>query len=325
METEQTQDVIGIWYSVMAYMAWGVLPLYWKLLNMVPALEILAHRILWSFLFVIILLLATGGWKTLRSTFNNKRDFLFVCLGGCFVSINWFTYIWAVNSNQVIEASMGYYINPLVVVLLGVTVLKEKLTRWQGVAIALAAMGVIVLTVQYGRVPIIALVLAGSFSIYGLIKKMIHVDPVTGLALETLIVMPAALIYILTKEVQGTGALGHISPWTTIILFGSGIATAAPLLLFSKGVQRIKFSTIGFLQYMTPTITLILGIFVFKEYFSVTHFISFGFIWAGLIIYLVSNIGALRGAGPRANDSPLLPMMAEVSPTVCQTGKHFLK
>jgi chloramphenicol-sensitive protein RarD len=296
MDNGQTpeNDPAGIWYGILAYTAWGVLPLYWKLLNVVPALEILAHRIIWSFVFVCLILLLTGGWQTLLTVIQNKKNLMFLFLCGFLISLNWFTYIWAVNSNHVIEASMGYYINPLVVVLLGVVVLKEKLTRLQGMAIFLAAIGVLVMTVQYGRVPWIALILAGSFALYGLSKKLIMVDSLTGLALETIIVMPIALLYIISQQAQGTGALGRVPVQTALILCGSGIVTATPLLWFAKGAQKVRLTVLGFLQYIAPTISLLLGIFVFKEYFSAIHFIGFSFIWAGLLIFIVSNLGVMH-------------------------------
>lgn len=287
-------DPAGVIYGILAYTAWGILPLYWKLLNIVPALEILAHRIIWSFVFVGVLLIASGGWQTLLTVVKNKKNlfFLFVC--GFLISLNWFTYIWAVNSNHVIEASMGYYINPLVVVLLGVVVLKEKLTRWQGLAIFLASVGVLILTVQYGQVPWVALILASTFALYGLSKKLIKVDYISGLALETIIVMPIALVYIITQQTQGIGSVGRVPFQTTFILFGSGIVTAIPLLWFAKGAQKVKLTIMGFLQYIAPTISLLLGIFVFKEYFSAIHFISFSFIWAGLAIFIMTNLSALH-------------------------------
>ncbi|MBS4030600.1 MAG: EamA family transporter RarD [Clostridiales bacterium] len=247
MENEKfvETDPTGVLYGVLAYTAWGILPLYWKLLNVVPALEILAHRIIWSFVFVGVLLVASGGWQTLITVVKNKTNLFFLFLCGFLISVNWFTYIWAVNSNHVIEASMGYYINPLVVVLLGVVVLKEKLTRWQCLAILLASVGVIILTVQYGRVPWVALILASTFALYGLSKKLIKVDSITGLALETIIVMPIALLYIITQQTQGTGSVGRVPIQTTFILFGSGIVTAIPLLWFAKGAQKIKLPGTG--------------------------------------------------------------------------------
>jgi chloramphenicol-sensitive protein RarD len=189
---------------------------------------------------------------------------------------------------------MGYFINPLVVVLLGVTVLKEKLSRWQLIALILAAVGVLIITTQYGRVPWIAIFLATTFAAYGLIKKMAKVDSITGLTLETFIVMPIALLYLLSLEVQGSGAMGTASPAIRLILAGAGIVTAIPLILFARGVEKTTFSMMGFLQYIAPTLTLLLGIFVFREHFSTIHLVSFCFIWAALLIFTLANVGLLK-------------------------------
>jgi chloramphenicol-sensitive protein RarD len=290
----EPNDAEGMRYGILAFTVWGVLPLYWKLLNMIPSIEILAHRILWSFVFMVPILFVSGRWKDLVNVLANGRNLVLVFLSGFLISLNWFTYIWAVNSNHVIEASMGYYINPLVVVFLGMTVLKEKLGKWQVVAIILAATGVLIMTVRYGRVPWVALALACSFALYGLAKKLIPVDAVTGLTLETFIVMPLALLFIISREIKGIGALGTVPFLTIVILMGSGIATTTPLLWFAKGAKKIKLSMLGFLQYIAPTISLFLGIFVFKEYFSIAHFVSFGFIWAGLTVFTLANLGVLH-------------------------------
>lgn len=279
---------IGIMYGIVAFTAWGFLPLYWKLLNLIPALEILAHRITWSFVFVSILLLIKGDYGKVKNVLANKRNTILIALASLLISVNWFTYIWAVNSNYVVQASMGYYINPLVVSLLGMVVLKEKFNKGQMVALVLATIGVLILTVQYGSIPWIALILAITFAFYGLAKKMLVVDALTGLALETLMITPFALFFIITRQIQGIGSLLIIPIPVLILLILSGVATATPLLWFAKGTQKVEFSTIGFLQYIAPTISLFLGVFIFKEEFSYTHFISFSFIWAALIIYTIS-------------------------------------
>ena len=287
-------NTIGIWYGIVAYSLWGILPLYWKLLITVSPLQILAHRIIWSFVFMILIVIGTRGGKTLTAVLADKKRLFYMFLCGFVISVNWFTYIYAVNTNHVIEASMGYFINPLVVVLLGVTVLKEKLSRWQMIALILAAIGVLIITTQYGRVPWIAIFLATTFAAYGLIKKMAKVDSITGLTLETFIVMPIALLYLLSLEAQGTGAMGAAPLSIKLILAGAGIVTAIPLILFARGVEKTTFSMMGFLQYIAPTLTLILGIFVFKEHFSTIHLISFCFIWAALIIFTLANVGLLK-------------------------------
>ncbi|KKM10687.1 transporter [Clostridiales bacterium PH28_bin88] len=291
---------IGLCYGTLAFTAWGFLPLYWKLLATIPAEEILAHRILWSFVFVSGILFYSGNWNNLKQVLKNRNNLLTIFLCSVFISINWFTYIWAINSRHVVEASMGYYINPLFVVFLGITVLKEKITFWQTIALIIAATGVVIITVQYGKVPWIALVLATSFGIYGLLKKVLKVDSVLGLALETAFITPAALAFILLKQMSGTGAIGVVSLSTTTLLMGSGVATATPLLWFARGAQRIELSSIGFLQYISPTISLLLGVFVFKEAFTRVHLFSFGFIWAALMVYSWSTFGRKKNARPEA-------------------------
>jgi len=286
-------NTAGVLYGFFAFVLWGLLPLYWKLLEAVPAVEILAHRIFWSFVVVTLVIMLTGGWKTFLASLTDKKKLILIFCCGFIISLNWFTYIYAVNSGFVIEASMGYYINPLVVVLLGMTVFRERLGRWQLTALLLATAGVLLITLQYGRIPWIALLLAGTFASYGLIKKIIRLDPVSGLVLETFIIMPIALLYIFGLERSGTGALGTMPLYTGFILAGTGIITATPLFLYARGIEKTTFSMMGFLQYIAPTINLLLGIFVFREYFSLTHLISFCFIWAALIIFTLSNVGIL--------------------------------
>lgn len=288
------ENKTGIWYGVVAYTLWGILPLYWKLMQAVPPIEILAHRVLWSFVFMFLLIIFTGSWKTVAVGFADKKKLLLMFLCGLLVSINWFTYIYAVNTGHVIEASMGYFINPLVVVMLGVAVFKEKMTRWQLAAVILAAIGVLMITVQYGRVPWISLFLAGSFAAYGLVKKIIRVDSITGLTMETLVIMPAALFYIINLEKNAVGALGSAALPTVLFLAGTGVITAIPLLFYARGIEKTTFSMMGFLQYIAPSISLFLGIFIFKEYFSFFHLVSFCFIWAALLIFTLDSMGILR-------------------------------
>ncbi len=288
------ENTAGVIYGFSAFSLWGLLPLYWKLLEAVPAVEILAHRIFWSFVVLTLAIAFTGGWKALLDSLADKKKLLLIFSCGFIISLNWFTYIYAVNSGFVIEASMGYYINPLVVVLLGVTVFREKLGRWQLAALILATAGVLLITLQYGRIPWIALLLAGTFAAYGLIKKIIRLDSVSGLVLETFIIMPVALLYIVGLERSGTGALGSMPVYTGLILAGTGIVTASPLFMYARGIEKTTFSMMGFLQYIAPTITLLLGIFVFREYFSLIHLVSFCFIWVALIIFTLSGVGVLK-------------------------------
>lgn len=284
----------GVTYSFAAYFLWGILPLYWKLLNKIPAGEILAHRIIWSSIFILGLLIFQKRLPQLKEITKESKKMTWVILCTIFISINWFVFIWAVNSNRVVESSMGYYINPLVVVLLGVIVLKERLGLWQIVSLVLATIGVIIMTFSYGKIPWISLILAMSFGFYGLFKKLANVESILGLGLETFILAPISLVYIIYRQVSGLGSLGTISLNTTLILFCSGIATATPLLWFGQGAKRIPLSTLGFIQYLAPTISLIIGVFIFKEEFTTAHLISFGFIWLGLVIYSLSQTKAVK-------------------------------
>lgn len=228
--TANNTTAVGILYAVMAFTVWGFLPIYWKLLNQIPAGQILAHRILWSFVFVFALLIFNGRLKGLKQVISNRKKLIGILFSAVIISINWGIYIWAVNSNHIIETSMGYYINPLITVFMGMVILKEKLYFWQIISLILASIGVLITTVQYGKIPWIALSLALTFALYGLGKKKINIDSMTGLALETFIIMPAALGYIILKQLNGTGILNMIPLSTTVMLLLSGIVTAMPLL-----------------------------------------------------------------------------------------------
>lgn len=289
----RTEQQAGVLYAAFSYILWGFLPVYWKLLQHVNADEILANRVFWSFFFITIVLvfnkklgLFTG---TLRGLAQNKKQLAALAIASMLISINWFIYIWAVNTNQMIEASLGYYINPLVSVLLGMVFLKERLSLLQYISFVLAAIGVLIMTISYGQFPWIALSLAISFGLYGLAKKLIKVDSSVGLALETLVIMPLAAVYIGYLVSQGTNSI-FAGSWTTnLLLAGAGAATAVPLLFFAKGAQRIPLATLGILQYIAPTLTLILGVFIYQERFSTVHLLAFVFIWSALILYSLSR------------------------------------
>lgn len=289
-DSQQRNGAAGVFYGAIAFIAWGFLPIYWKLLKEIPADEILAHRIFWSFLFIGGIVLYKEGLGILRDTVKDRKNVIYVLLCAFFITVNWGLYIWAVNSGNILQSSMGYYINPLMVVLLGMTVLKEKLNRLQYVSIAFAASGVAVMTIQFGKIPWVALLLAATFALYGLFKKLVNAESLVSLSLETATLMPLALGYILFKLFSGQSALYTVAPMTLVILLFSGVATATPLLWFGMGANRVKLSTMGFLQYISPTISLFIGIFLYGEKFTNTHMISFGLIWIGLIIYSISNL-----------------------------------
>ncbi|MEH7252639.1 EamA family transporter RarD [Neobacillus niacini] len=289
-------NTIGISFIACAYIVWGILPIYWKFLNQVPALEILAHRIIWSFFFVLVIVVLMKR-KQLKNFFqvqmSQKKTWLGLILASLLISINWLTYIFAVNTNHIVEASLGYYINPLVTVLLGFFVLRERMNRWQAVSFVLAGIGVIYMTISLGKLPWIALVLALSFGFYGLSKKLIKVDSILGLLLETLFSLPFALLFISYLGVNGQGSFLGGSLKIDLFLLGSGVATAIPLLWFAIGAQKIPLYILGFLQYIAPSISLVLGVLIYGESFTMDHVITFSCIWLALAIFTASNIRQL--------------------------------
>ncbi|MCA0971151.1 EamA family transporter RarD [Halobacillus litoralis] len=288
---------LGILYTASAYILWGFLPIYWKLIQQIPAFEILAHRIIWSFVFMGMIVLITkkkGPFiEQIRSIAGNRKQLTGITLASVAISINWVTYIWAVNSNHVIEASLGYYINPLVSILLGMIVLKETFSKAQWLAFLLAGIGVLYMTVNFGSVPWIALLLAFSFGAYGLLKKLVPLNAMYGLTIETMIVTPVALLYLLNQQSGQFQQVEWVST-TSLLVFGAGIVTAVPLLLFSAGAKRIPLSMVGFLQYFAPTIMLVIGVFLYNEPFTHVHAVSFTFIWAGLVVYTITRMKRLK-------------------------------
>ncbi|MEG6616569.1 EamA family transporter RarD [Peptococcaceae bacterium 1198_IL3148] len=288
---KQSEQTLGVLSVAIAYFFWGILPIYWKFVQSVPATQVLAHRIFWSFIFVLALLLVSGQIKAFFADFvdivHHPKKFFLVFAASAIVSVNWLTYIWAVNSNHVIETSLGYYINPLISVMLGVIVLREKLSLWQMVSFCLALIGVLIVTLHFGSVPWIALTLAISFGLYGLLKKTISYGALTGLGLETLFITPFALIFLTYVHNQGGGAFGGLK--ISALLMGAGVVTAIPLILFASGAKRLPLSVVGFIQYIAPTIALLLGVFLYHEPFTKVHLVSFVFIWAALIIFSLSK------------------------------------
>lgn len=280
---------LGHLYALLAYVMWGILPLYWKVYEDVGAGEILAHRIIWSVVFVMVLIAVTRRWGMLKQGLPDAKSRWAVMMCSILISLNWLIYIWAVNNGQILQASLGYYINPLVNVFVGVFLLGERLSKWQGTAIVLAGIGVLIMTVSYGEFPWVAITLALSFSIYGYTKKKVQVDPMIGLSLETVIVLPFALLYLFFFA-QGGQALSVLSGWELAGLTLSGVATALPLLFFAEGVKRLPFTVIGFIQYLSPTISLLIGVLAFGEDFTVVEMISFGLIWSALVLYSLQMV-----------------------------------
>ena len=286
-------NALGIIYTMGAYILWGILPIYWKFINEVPALEILAHRVIWSFIFVLLIVVVLKR-KILKNFFqvqmSQKKTWLGLFLASLFISINWFTYIYAVNTNHIVEASLGYYINPLIAVLLGVFVLREKVNKMQAISFIITGIGVLYMTISVGKIPWISLILALSFGFYGLSKKLIKVDSILGLLLETLFILPFALLFLAYLDLNNQHTFSTGSLTTDLLLIGSGVATAIPLLWFGIGAQKIPLYLVGFLQYISPTISLILGVVMYGETFTTDHLVTFACIWIAIAMFSVANI-----------------------------------
>ena len=283
----------GIWYAIGAYVAWGVFPIYWKLLHKVPALQLIAHRIAWSFILLAIIILFTRQWKSFRSTLT-RGVFIIYLAAAVLLSINWLTYVWAVNAGFIIETSLGYFINPLLSVLMGVIFLHERLRPWQWVPIGLAAAGVLYLTFAYGALPWIALTLAFSFGIYGLVKKTAPLGALYGLTLETGILFIPAVGFLVYLQTVRQGAFLNSNAVTDLLLAGAGLVTTLPLLMFASAAQRIPLSLVGVLQYIAPTLQFLIGVLIYKEPFDQSHLIGFGIVWLALIIFWVEGLMARR-------------------------------
>ena len=280
----------GIVYAISAYVLWGLLPLFWKILEDVPAFQILCHRISWSLVFLLFIQIVRKNFNWLKSAFKNKRTVITFFTTSVLLSANWFTYIWAVNNGRTIEASLGYFINPLLSVMLGVFFLRERPDRWSWIAISLAFIGIIYTIIVYGSVPWVALVLAGSFSIYGLLRKQAVLNSIQGLTFETLLLFLPATAMLIYFEIKGIGSFGHVSLTKNFYLFFAGVATSIPLILFATAARRIELTTLGILQYIAPTLQLFIGLFIFKEDLSRSNLIGFSFVWVALIIYTINNI-----------------------------------
>jgi chloramphenicol-sensitive protein RarD len=284
----------GILNGIAAYAMWGVFPIYWKLLHQVPALQVIGHRISWSFILLIIFILLTKQWKDFRSAALTTKTLGIYSVAGVLLTVNWLVYVWGVNAGFIVETSLGYFINPLLSVLLGVVFLRERLRPTQWIPVALATAGVTYLTVAYGRLPWIALSLAFSFGFYGLVKKLAPLGSLYGLTLETAIVFPVALIYLAFAGFNGTGAFLHGGTQIDLLLIGAGTVTTIPLLMFASAARQIPLTVIGLLQYIAPTIQFLIGIFIYKEPFDQSHLIGFGVVWIALIIFWVENFIAHR-------------------------------
>ncbi|MFW5735608.1 MAG: EamA family transporter RarD, partial [Oceanidesulfovibrio sp.] len=280
----------GIGAALGAFFLWGVLPIYWKALMAVDSNEILCHRIIWSALFTALVLLAAGRFGEVRAALASKRSVGLLLVSSVLVSVNWGVYIWAVNHDHVVDASMGYYITPLINVLLGLVFLKDRLRRLQWVAVAFALAGVAVMVVDFGKLPWVALTLALSFGLYGLVRKVVAVQPVPGLFLETLLLSVPAGAYVLWQDAHGAGGLVTGDAVRIALLVGAGVVTSIPLLLFTFGARRLTLPTIGIAQYLAPTCMFLLGVFLYHEPFGATKLVTFACIWSGVAVYVVDAL-----------------------------------
>lgn len=285
---------VGVLCAIMAFLIWGLSPAYWKLLKNIPAFEILMHRMIWSFFFLVPILALRGQWPDFVLTLKTPKRMYVLLASTVIVACNWFIFIYAINHDQILQTSLGYYINPLVNVLLGTIILKERLRPLQGIAVGLAAMAVLYLTIGYGRFPWMALFLAFSFGFYGLIRKMAATGALVGLSVETLLLSVPAVFYLLFLESTGQGAFFHAGFSVSLLLMGAATVTGLPLLLFTTGARRIHLSTIGFLQYLSPTCSFFLAVFAFGELFSGTKAIAFVLIWIALAIYSADSLWYYR-------------------------------
>ena len=279
----------GVWLGIGAYTAWGLFPIYWKWLHQVPALQLLAHRIVWSFLLLAVVLVVVRQWRAFRAGALHLRTIRIYFAAAMLLSVNWLTYVWAVNAGYIVETSLGYFINPLLSVLLGVIILHERLRRPQWIAVGLAAAGVVYLTLAYGSLPWIALTLAFSFGLYGLVKKLAPLGALHGLTLETGLLFAPMLLYLIFAEVRGEGAFLHTDGVSTLLLIGAGVVTVVPLLMFAAAVRLLPLSLMGILQYIAPTLQFLIGVLIFGEAVTPTQFIGFGLVWLAVLIFTTEN------------------------------------
>ncbi len=331
---QRSEATVGVMYGLAAYLWWGFCPIYFKAVAHVPPLEILAHRILWSVVLLTILIRVSNRWGVAIKTLRDRRTMLTLLCTTILIAVNWFTFIWAIANNQLMEASLGYFINPLVNVLLGFVFLRERLRPWQWVSVIVAAIGVGYRTISMGELPVVTMILAVSFSFYGLLRKTARVDSLVGLMVETSILFPLALVFVVQQAMAHTGSFGAglfdasvlvdasnaigvmgntaadagamavdslvdraraAGPLaTSLLLMLGGVITAIPLLCFTNAARRLRYSTIGFMQYIAPTFQFLLAVAVYGELFTRAHMISFAFIWMALVIYSVDTVRVMR-------------------------------
>ncbi len=291
---------IGVVYATTAFVLWGLIPIYWKMLSDVAATDLLAHRVVWGLLVVATWMTIRKRWPDFAAVLRRPKTVAALLVSTVVIALNWLVFIYAVNTDRVLDTSLGYFINPLVNVFLGLIVLRERLDRAQWIAVTLAALAVLILTFQVGHLPWISLVLAFSFAFYGLLRKTVNADAVVGLTFETGVMAPFAIAFLMVIDARGSGSLGHHGWSTDILLMLAGVVTVVPLLFFTQGVRRLPLSTIGLLQYIAPTCTFLLAVFVYGEAFTAPHALAFTLIWIALAIYSWDLRVRLRRQAPAA-------------------------
>ncbi|MEV4216912.1 EamA family transporter RarD [Nonomuraea sp. NPDC049725] len=293
----------GVLFGVAAYAMWGLFPLYWPLLKPSGAVEILAHRIVWSLVAVVAVLLVRRHWSWVKELVRQPRKIGLLTVAAVVITVNWGTYIYAVNTGHVVESALGYFINPLVSVLFGVLLLKERLRPLQWTAVGFGALAVLVLTVNYGRPPYMALVLAVSFAVYGLVKKQANVGAAESLTVETLVLLVPALVYLTFLQQQGQSTFGTLGAGHAALLVGAGVITALPLLAFTASAIRVPLSTIGLLQYIAPVLQFLVGVLIAKETMPPSRWAGFAIVWIALAIFTYDSFRAARARRPKKKAS----------------------
>lgn len=280
--------------GIAAFTFWGLVPIYWKLLQTVPASEILAHRFVWTSLFLVALLTFQKRWHEVLTHLRSRRTAIYCLSSGLMIASNWFVFIWAVNAGRVLETSLGYFMTPLLNVLLGRLFLRERLSRLQLLSVLLASAGVLFLTVRYGRFPWIALTLGITFAVYGLLRKRSQTGSIPGLLLETTLLVPVAFIYLVMLQRSGGLVFANSAQTLSILLISTGVITTLPLLWFGHAARYLRLTTVGFLQYLSPSCTFFLGVFLYHEPFTAAHLVTFGLIWVALAIYTWDAVAMWR-------------------------------
>jgi chloramphenicol-sensitive protein RarD len=302
-DSATSRETLGLLSGITCFTIWGLIPVYWKLLASIPATEILAHRFVWTSIFLSLVLTWQKRWSEVSANVRVRRALIYCVTAGLAIATNWFVFIWAVNVGRVIETSLGYFMTPLMNVLFGALFLRERLTRWQLVSVLLAGLGVLNLTFGYGRFPWIAVLLCISFGLYGLLRKQSGTAAIPGLFIETILLLPLAVIFLVYLQESSTLVFGRAGWWLSVLLVSTGVLTAVPLLWFGYATQHLRLITVGFLQYLSPIGSFFLGVFLYHEPFTRGHLVTFVLIWVALAIFTAEAVLRWRSTRVRAIDT----------------------